>query len=266
MDTTERRWARLAAHMLDLSPEGPGPHPTVLLFHGCGGVRAHIHAYAAAAVRAGWRVLVMDSYGPRGWSRRLAQFTVCTGLMFRAKARAGDIVAALWGARRLAGVDTGCIALTGWSHGSWALMDLMTARLTGQPRLGLSDPDSRDVDAVRGLFLAYPYVGLVARSWRKPWLRRPRVFGVIPTQDHLARVGAYMRAFAAPVRAGCDVELWGVEATHAFDEPGIRARLPIRYDEAASLMALDRFQDFLSRLAESRPRRPARQPEPSEPL
>lgn len=249
MDTMAQRWARLWPHVIDQSPAGPGPFPTVLLFHGCGGVRRHIHGYASAAVRAGWRVITVDSYAPRGWSRRWAQFTVCTGLMFRARARAGDIVAAIWGVSQLADVDPSRLVLTGWSHGSWALMDLMTTPLDGQPRLGLADPTAESVDRVRGLFLAYPYVGIVARSWRKPWLRTPRVFGVIPTRDHFAKVSGYMRAFAAPIRAGADIELWGVEATHAFDEPGIKARLPIEFDESASLQAISRFEGFLSRLA-----------------
>lgn len=247
-DSTARRWSRLWSHVIDMAPAGSGSFPTVLLFHGCGGVRSHILTYARTAVSAGWRVLIVDSYSPRGWSRRWAQVFVCTGLMFRGKSRAGDVAAAIWGASQLKGVDSRRIVLTGWSHGSWALMDLMTARLDGGPRLNLSDSIAWPVDEVRGLFLAYPYVGLVARSWRKPWLRTPRVFGVIPTKDHFSGVQGYMRAFAAPIRAGCDVELWGVEATHAFDEPGIKARLPIRFDEAASVAALSRFETFLRRI------------------
>lgn len=118
MDTLQERWARLAPHAELVTPAGRGPFPTVILFHGCGGVRAHIHAYARAAVAAGWAALVIDSFAPRGWSRRMAQLLVCTGLMFRGRRRAGDVLAALQGARRMPIVDRERLAVAGWSHGA----------------------------------------------------------------------------------------------------------------------------------------------------
>ena len=59
MDTWLDRWRRLAPDAELLTPAGRGPFPTVLIFHGCGGLRAHLHDYARAAVAAGWAALLV---------------------------------------------------------------------------------------------------------------------------------------------------------------------------------------------------------------
>src|SRR5690606_41285232 len=64
------------------------PRPTVLLFHGCGGLRAHLPRYAEAAKATGWRAVIVDSYAPRGWSRAFTLTAVCTGLALRGYERA----------------------------------------------------------------------------------------------------------------------------------------------------------------------------------
>ena len=61
-------------------PEGKGPHPAVLLMHGCGGlttvVRAGLKLHADNFVRHGFVVLTLDSFGPRG----ISGGWVCAGL------------------------------------------------------------------------------------------------------------------------------------------------------------------------------------------
>ena len=69
MDTLEARWAMLEPHTTVVGPDDDRPRPAVLLFHGCGGLRDHLPRYAEAAKAAGWRAFIVDSYGPRGWSR-----------------------------------------------------------------------------------------------------------------------------------------------------------------------------------------------------
>src|SRR5262249_31575405 len=103
MDTLERRWAKLWPHIEQYGPAGDDLGPAVLMFHGCGGQRPHLRRYADAAVRAGFRAFMVDSYTPRGWSRKVASHFVCAGLAFRGDKRAGDVLAALWGVRQLAG-------------------------------------------------------------------------------------------------------------------------------------------------------------------
>lgn len=248
MDTVAERWARLWPHALQFGPSDDVRRPLAILFHGCGGIRKHHHAYVSAAVEAGWRVLLVDSYGPRGWTARWAQYFVCTGLILRGSKRAGDVLAAVWGGSRLPGVDFEKIALGGWSHGSWSVMDLMTLPLRARGEAGLADPSPALLERVRGVYAAYPYVGFVAGSSSRIWRRAPKVAAVAPRRDHLASIRSHMRAYTAAVAAGAEVEIWAPDATHAFDEPGIRAKLPIRYDEDLGAEAVRRFGDWLRRL------------------
>lgn len=244
METIADRWRRLAPHVEQLTPSGPGPFPTVLIFHGCGGVRGHLRAYARAAAEAGWGALIIDSFAARGWSRRFAQYLVCTGLLLRGRARAADVLAAIQGARGWPGVDGSRLALAGWSHGAWSIMDLMAQPLKRPGELGLADATSADMSGLVGGFMAYPYVGVASASRGRRWPRRLPLLAVVPRRDHLATVRRHMKALASAVSSGSDVEIWSVDATHAFDEPGLSSSL-MRYDAALGAEALERFRRFL---------------------
>ncbi len=246
MDTLEHRWQRLWPHVVQFGPQDDEPRPAVLLFHGCGGVRDHLRRYATVAAQAGFRAYLIDSYGPRGWTNAYASHFVCAGLAFRGYPRAGDVLAATWGVAQLPGVDPTRLALAGWSHGSWAIMDLMTLPLTRPGEVRLANPRPEPLDGVRSVFLAYPYVNIIARSRSGPWLRAPRTFGIVPRRDHLASVRTHLRAYASAVAGGADVELWSVDATHAFDEPGLRVPEHLRrHEPALGAASLHRFRSFL---------------------
>lgn len=247
METIEARWAKLWPHVIQMGPDDGEARPAVLLFHGCGGVRQHLRRYGTAAVEAGCRAFLVDSYAPRGWSRRFASLFVCPGLGFRGGRRAGDVLAAVWGIAQLPGVDADRIALAGWSHGSWSIMDLMTMDLDRRGEARLINPTPAPVRRIKGLFLAYPYLGLIARSWRKIWRYNPKVFAIIPTRDHLGSVQTHMRAYASAVAAGSDVEIWSVAATHAFDEPGLRVpKRLMEHDPELLDASIERFVKFLT--------------------
>lgn len=51
-------------------PRGPGPHPAVILMHGCGGLQPSVaqalDLHAEALNAAGFAALILDSFGPRG--------------------------------------------------------------------------------------------------------------------------------------------------------------------------------------------------------
>ena len=181
--------------------------------------------------------------------------TICTGLRFWGRERAGDVLAALDGLGERPDVDGSRVLLAGWSHGAWSIMDLMTMPLQRPGEAALADPDPAPLDGVRALFLAYPYGGFGALTRRRAWLRRPAVLGVIAARDHVT---------LAPVARGlyrrltdCDLEIWEVEgATHSFDEPtGVP---PLRYDPALLAQSVERFTVFLQRTLS--PAQPARQP------
>ncbi len=249
MDTLAERWARLRPTLKIIRPEGDGPFPVVLDFPGCGGVRTHLDQYAEAARAVGWMTVRVESFDARGWSEKFTRMFVCNGLLLRGAKRAGDVLAAVAGFRTLDGADPSRLALAGWSHGAWAIMDAMTMPLKRRGEAGAADPWAADLSPIRGAWLAYPYIAFPARSRRMDWLRPiPRILGMAPQHDHLATVQQYRAAFAHAEAAGSWVDIWEPDANHAFDEPGL-THPKIRHDPAMTAEAIRRYADFLKSLA-----------------
>ncbi|HYE44762.1 MAG TPA: dienelactone hydrolase [Caulobacter sp.] len=247
MDTLEARWARLEPHAKVHGPADAERRPLALLFHGCGGVQPHLDAYAAVAAAAGWRSAVVDSFAPRGWSRAYGLGVVCTGARFWGFERAGDVLAALYGMGQREDIDASQVVLVGWSHGGWAIMDLMTMALETpqEARIGGAGPGL--LNGVKGLYLNYPYVGFGTRAAKRDWRYRPRVLGVLARRDHLGGPKLHEAAYARARASGCEVETVTVEGTHAFDQPQemLLAVSPMRRDEALFQENLIRFGGFL---------------------
>ncbi len=246
MDTLSERWARLQPHTTMTGPDDDRPRPAVLLFHGCGGLRGHLPKYAEVAKAAGWRAFTVDSYGPRGWSRQFAMATVCTGLLLRGHDRAGDILATLYGVSQRPDVDAAKIALAGWSHGGWGIMEAMSAD-RARPTLGLADPGNVSLDGVVAAYLAYPYVGIAALNRMRPWRHCPKTLAVIARSDHLTTVRNAERVHDMIRNCGAEVETWIADGTHSFDEP--MTAPPMRYDPDLCDEALRRFRALLHDVA-----------------
>jgi dienelactone hydrolase len=240
------RWARLAPHAEIAAPAGAGPFPTVILFHGCGGKRAFLSRYVARAAAAGVMAVSVDSFTPRGIGRARAISLVCTGLELPGWQRAGDVLASLWGVKQMPNVDPARIVLAGWSHGAWAIMDLMTMPLARPGEAGLADPDGALAGGLAGLWLTYPYCGPGALSQLRPWRRAADIFAILGERDIVAHPPLCRRALRTAERAGSRVETWlALGATHAFDEDGA-ALSPYRFDAALAAEAEARFAAFLT--------------------
>lgn len=248
-DTVAERWAELEPHTHVFGPDDDTVRPAVLLFHGCGGLREHLPAYARVAVEAGWRAFVVDSFAPRGWDRTMALTFVCTGVLLRGSERAGDVAAAAWGVAQRPDVDASRIVLAGWSHGSWSMMDLMTMNLERRGEAGLTDPQTARpvVEGVVGLGLFYPYVGPGALSRTRSWVRHPPVLAVIARDDHLTSDANARNIHGRVARDGTEVEIWTADGTHAFDEPSAGGLSPMRYDPDLTRESERRFAAFLGR-------------------
>ena len=246
MDTVAARWAKLEPHIQIVGPDDDRPRPTVLLFHGCGGLRAHLPRYAEAAKAAGWRAVIVDSYAPRGWSRAFTLTAVCTGLALRGYERAGDVLALIHGISRRSVVDASQLVLAGWSHGGWSIMEMMSE--TPAPRrMGVADPGVVDLSGVKAVWLAYSYIGAWAFNRMKPWRLHPRVFALTAGRDHLTTVRNAERVNAMIRAGGAEVESWVVDGTHAFDEPTNNG--PMRHHPELAAEALRRFTAFLKETA-----------------
>lgn len=243
MDTLAERWARLEPHMTLVGPDDDRPRPTAILFHGCGGLRDHLPRYAEAARAVGWRACIIDSYAPRGMSQTVALAFVCTGLMLRGGERSGDVLAAIHGLSQRPEVDASHLALAGWSHGGWSIMEAMSLDPHAPGAAGVRDAEACDLSGVKAVWLAYAYVGFAAVNRMRPWRHCPKVLAVTARRDHLTTVRNAEQVNAMIRDCGAQVEAWIAEGTHSFDEP--MNAPPMRYDEALATEALHRFAALL---------------------
>ncbi|WP_343683591.1 dienelactone hydrolase [Asticcacaulis sp.] len=208
-------------------------------------MRPHIYHYAEAAAAVGVRAYVVDSLKARGWGRSHGVTLVCTGLALQGYERSGDVLAAIKGISALSEVRSDQIVLSGWSHGGWSIMDLMTEPLKRPGEARLADPDPALIDHVRGLFLVYPYISFPARSLRHPWIYRPRTRVALARKDHLT---AYARAISVLDRLRADglpVDMLSFDATHAYDEQNFGGIGPMHHDQAAMDGTTEGLTSFL---------------------
>ncbi|GAA5162744.1 dienelactone hydrolase family protein [Viridibacterium curvum] len=109
-------------------PDTPGPHPAVVMIHGCGGayakdgsLNARHQMWGEYLAANGYVALMLDSFSSRGLAEICTQkFSDRT---IKESDRVGDTYAALSWLRQQAGVKTDRIALLGWSHGAGVTLD-----------------------------------------------------------------------------------------------------------------------------------------------
>ncbi len=93
-------------------PSGQGPHPAVILLHGCAGINASVASWARWLRGEGYATLELDSLGGRSLT------TVCLDSRpLSMTNRAGDVFAAAAEMKKIAAIDAGRIAALGFSHG-----------------------------------------------------------------------------------------------------------------------------------------------------
>jgi len=237
---------QLRPHMRIFKPEGDGPFPTILQFHGCGSAVASQDEWAAFFAGNGYAALVVDSLAPRGIGREEAITTVCTGLQLTSLERAGDILASLELARELEFVDTENVFLAGWSHGGWSIMDLLTFDLGQEtpPNLQQTSPD--ELDGIRGAVLIYPYCGFPARSASQDWQKPLSTIAIMGARDIVAPAHQCQPIFDRLGGSGVEIEAnLFADATHAFDLSGQERYQGGDYNESATMMARDQVLSFL---------------------
>ena len=227
----------LADHVAVQRPEGAdGPVPAVLLFAGCGGVRQVQDMYAEAALEAGWAAVIVDSFKARGIGRLGARLTVCTGLRLRGTERADDVFAALEIVRGRPGIDPDRLALAGWSHGGWTILDAMSLAESGA-RPALS--------GVREAFLIYPYCGFLTRADSRPIGGIP-VTMTVAGRDRVVSAEACRKLVEDRRADGAAITwIYEPELTHAFDAPDQAADPRMRYDPEGAARSLNRFREAL---------------------
>lgn len=215
-------------------PSGPGPFPTVIMMHGCGGLQPFLFEYGKAFGDAGLAVVIVDSFAHRKISRLSAHLTVCTGLQLRGRERAQDLFEVIDWLTQQKWSSAGQIIAAGWSHGGWAIMDAMSlagSRADLMARAG----------NIRGVLLIYPYCGPFSQTAAKGWGElRPKVTAILGQDDAVVGVQAPLRALGRLINDGVSVDTHIYDdATHAFDDdrasdPRSRFRADLR-ERAISL-------------------------------
>jgi dienelactone hydrolase len=245
--------ARLMSSGLKLvTPPGRGPFPTVLLIHGCGGLSGIdqpnpiMDEYARSAVQAGWAAAILDSYSPRGWQAPWARSRVCIGLVLRGHQRAADVLAGLDLLGADPRIDPRHLRIASWSHGGWAVGDLVT----------LPDPGDgsfrRTMAKVEGIYFTYPFCGFPSQGGRRDWTWTGDVRFVFAEHDTVQSEAGCQPMLDRARKAGARIEAVvfpGV--THAFDERLRTADSPFKFDEAAAARAHGEFIAWLRRPASS---------------
>jgi dienelactone hydrolase len=240
-----QRYALLEPDITIYGPQDESVRPAVVLFHGCGGMRPHVHLYAQAAARTGVRAYVVDSFKPRGWDRNFAVSLICSGAVLQGYERAGDVLSVLYGLQQSGRVDMDKVILSGFSHGGWSIMDLMTSPLNKAGNVRIADPDPALVDRLRGLYLVYPYINFPARSNTSKWLHTPKTFVVLAKKDHLTPFRHSQKIFGKLKAQGVDVTTLELDASHAFDEEDNKG-LIMQYDPAIMQTSLEGLLAFVT--------------------
>jgi dienelactone hydrolase len=233
-------------------PNSPGPFSTAILVPGCVGAHAHADGWAVHVAQQGWAAVVVDSHTPRGWNTPDALKRICTGRMFWGTARAGDVLVALDDTRRMPFVDPARIVLVGWSHGAWAVMDLLA--LDPPRRLPFNVTDlprgfaARGFKGVVGVFLFYPYCGLGNRARAAGWRHPAPVEFLLAGADTIVRNEACL-AVADRLRGrGQPVEVHTLPGVnHGFDDTFTYPGSPLVHDPAATAEAKALLAAFLRR-------------------
>jgi dienelactone hydrolase len=223
------------------APDGEGPFPAVVQFHGCGGVFENQREWARGFRNAGWVAVVVDSNTPRGLLWR----DVCRGRALLGGERAGDVAVAMADVRALPFVNPERIVLAGWSHGSWSIMDLLAMDPPKELPYNLLRMPEGGLSGLAGLVFVYPYCGFGTRA--DVWSRSVPALFLMAGRDTIAPPEQCQRVAQDLRESGHDVTLETfADATHAFDES--HATGDLVYDPNLTRRAIGRAVTFLERL------------------
>jgi len=256
-ETVQQRIDALLVSSELYMPEGEGPFPVALQFHGCGGKKNLQARWAETARAAGWAVLVVDSYGHRRIDRLEAYATVCTGLQLWGRERAGDLYAMLEWTRTQNWADAGRIAVAGWSHGAWTVLDAMALEPGAEAEkvTRLSGLRDEPLDGLVGAFILYPWQGFGALAPSRGLRFDVPVQAIVGTGDSVVGGRYVARTLAAMKTPGAAINVELFEgATHAFDE--IEAQdWRVKYSPELTARAHGMYAEFLRRLGKVSPGR-----------
>jgi len=214
-------------------PPGEGPFPATVLMHTCGGLKGppnvHMKQHAQSLLEAGHVVLVIDSFGPRG-------FDNCATRVPSHSAGIADAYAALALLAAKPFVDKSRIYQAGYSWGAF-----VSAHLASPQSARLVGSDLRFAATVAN------YGSCAFKQYRLvlPDVDRPLLMLLGGRDEELPAAPCFplleeMKAAGKPV----DWHLYP-DATHAWDKPGLQAKGYV-YDARVTKDATARMLTFFS--------------------
>ncbi len=221
-------------------PEGNGKFPVVLVFPGCEGVKPE-----RAKPRMNWLAeqgyiaVMVDSHSGRG----LDEDTVCDGYALWGSERAGDIYVALNFIQHHPQADINKIALLGYSHGGWTILDALS--YNGTPPRGLDTVPDNLLNQVKAAAIYYPYCGYPSRA-RYTFNSPIPILAIHAEQDTMVDPQACKTMMHAWQEKGLPVTSLSYDNTgHAFDVIGHD-----NFKKESHLKALNALASFLSQAFE----------------
>lgn len=249
--TLADRITMLEPAMSVTKPDGPGPYPTVMMLHGCGGRRPFHDDIAQMLARHGAAAVVVDSFAPRRISRIQAYSTVCTGARLQGRERAGDLYAAVIWARRQPWANPNQIIVAGWSHGGWTIIDALALRAGAEMTraTGISDLPAEPLEGVSGALMAYPYAGFATLTGRRAWRIAPQSVAILAGRDYIVGWKTPRDSLERQRAHGAPIDIVFFEnSTHAFEDQEARD-FRVAYDPEATAREYDILRDLVARVS-----------------
>jgi dienelactone hydrolase len=252
--TMQERTDLLAPKAQYFAPASPGPAPLVILMSGCGGLigsdgktNPNMEKYAKAAARSGAYAIIVDSFQPRGIGFDAAVKTVCTGMQLRGKARSGDALAGEALAASHWKTNFTGVILSGWSHGAWAIMELLREGPDATKLGNLQVGETRRALSPDAVTLFYPYCGILNHAGKRPWDFKGPILFVLAERDTIGKPEVCAKTVEAGRPGMTSVETTTYPGmTHAFDEESQSAGSAFVYDAEASAKAEALYSEFIA--------------------
>jgi dienelactone hydrolase len=232
------------------TPEGEGPFPTIIGFHGCGGLLKGGSDWADYLVELGYATILVDSFTGRGFTTLDDIKDVCAGRKLWGSERAGDVLVALDEARKLPFVDTDQLALFGWSHGAWTIMDLFAMDPPHELPTNLKRSPDQPLAGVKAAVLCYPYCKFPAKARRRGWTHDIEVLMLMAGKDSMVSTEACLEIVSVLEKSGRPIRTHVYPSIdHAFDmrdEDLKKLQLPFVHNPEATRDARKRVKRFLA--------------------
>lgn len=235
-------------------PAGEGPFPTVILFHGCGGLKDAVPRWQIFFRDLGYASVAVDSLSPRGWSSEPASAWVCAGLRLPGRERAGDVLISFEDIKSMPFVDADRIVLAGWSHGGWSIMDMLAldppSALPNGLRTAYPATIRQGLQGIEAIMLVYPYCGFGNLARGRGWASSAATVMILAAEDSIVPTEECLTTASRLANEGRPVTVHMLPgADHGFDQQDHRTGSHLRFDAAHTQDAMTMAAAFLAATA-----------------